>query len=360
MGANGRDALRGRSHPPSTNPPAGRVPGGYRPDGPRAIFPIPSSRSLPVRDPLDRPEASSAPDPEQLPLGMFEGVPLLPVETHGPDDEIIIVPVREPPVCGEWSYDDSELEEPRFVAKRIDGIPQPTMKATPIAPIRSIVDARPATAPPARRSVPVPGSVVTIAGAARPEPSRALRPTVEALRLAFEQSPSDTARALAYVAALEKKNDSTTALAVLDQAEAAGADGFQITCARANSLGAKLRYDDAEAMIRKAAKLRPDAPEVHLQTGILACRRGRWRDAVEPLRRSIALQEENAAAHYHIGEAFNHSDNLSGALAAYQRAAALEPDHWRALKGVGIILDRLGRSPEAADYYRRARDAQRA
>lgn len=314
-----------------------------------------------MHPPLDRPEPSSAPDPEQLPLGMFEGVPFLPMETHGPDDEILIVPVREPPVCGEWSYDDSELEEPRFVAKRIDGVPQPTMKATPIAPIRTVVDSRPASAPAPRRSVPAAGSVVTIAGAvAKPEPTRALRPTVEALRLAYEQSPSDTARVLAYVAALEKKNDSTAALTVLDQAEAAGADPFQVTCARANSLGAKLRYDDAEAMIRKAAKLRADAPEVHLQMGILACRRGRWRDAVEPLKRSIALLEANAAAHYHVGEALNHSDDLQGALAAYTRAAALEPDHWRALKGIGIMLDRLGRSPEAAEYYRRARDAQRA
>lgn len=314
-----------------------------------------------VHAPVNRSEPTSAPDPEQLPLGMFEGVPLLPVETHGPDDEIIVIPVREPPVCGEWSYDDSELEEPRFVAKRIDGIPQPTMKATPIAPIRTVVDSRPAGTPPARRSMPVPGSVVTVAGAAaKPEPTRAMRPTVEALRIAFEQSPADTARVLAYVSALEKKNDSTTALTVLDQAEAAGADLFQVTCARANSLGAKLRYDEAEAMIKKAAKLRADAPEVHLQTGILACRRGRWRDAVDPLRRSIELDDTNATAHYHIGEALNHADNLSGALAAYMRASALEPDHWRALKGVGIMLDRLGRSPEAAEYYRRARDAQRA
>lgn len=268
---------------------------------------------------------------------MFEGIPLVPVEVYGPDDEIVIVPVREPPVCGEWSYDDSELEEPRFVARRIDGVPAPTMKATPIAPIRTVVDSRPDAAP-----------------------SRALRPTFEALRLAFEQSPDDTTRALAYVSALEKKNDATLALAVLDQSEAAGGDAFLLTCARANALGGKLRYDDAEAMIKKAAKLMPDTAEVHLQTGILACRRARWRDAVEPLMRAIALSPENGAAQYHLAEALNHTDDKPGALAAYQRAAELEPDHWRALKGVGIVLDRLGRSPEAAEFYRRARDAQRA
>ena len=288
---------------------------------------------------------------------MFEGVPLVPLETIGPDDEIVIVPVREPPVCGEWSYDDSELEEPRFVARRVDGVAAPTSKATPIMPIRTLQDPR------------LHSTRVALAESVRPEaprpradaqPSRAHRPTLEALRLAFEQTPRDTVRALAYVAALEKKGDAAGALKVLDTAEAAGADAFGVTCARASALGATLKYADAEKMIRAAAKLQPESAEVLLQTGILACRRGRWRDAVEPLKRGAGLEPDNATAHYFIGEALNHTDDLPGALAAYERAAEIEPDHWRALKGVGIVLDRLGRSSDAATFYRRARDAQRA
>ena len=107
---------------------------------PHPTSPIPP---LQLPDPLDRPESGSAPDPEQLPLGMFEGIPMLPVEIYGPDDEVVIIPVREPPVCGEWSYDDSELEEPKFVAKRIDGVAAPTSRATPIHPIRAQIDPRP-------------------------------------------------------------------------------------------------------------------------------------------------------------------------------------------------------------------------
>ena len=97
-----------------------------------------------------------------------------------------------------------------------------------------------------------------------------------------------------------------------------------------------------------------------LQQGILACRRGRWREAVEPLKKSVALAPENAMAHYFYGEVLNQTDNLQGALAAYERAAELAADHWRALKGVGVMLDRLGRSDEAAAFYRRSREAQRA
>ncbi|HET8771886.1 MAG TPA: tetratricopeptide repeat protein [Gemmatimonadaceae bacterium] len=324
----------------------------------------------------DLTEPVSAPDPEQLPLGMFEGVPLVPVETIGPDDEIVIIPVREPPVCGEWSYDDSELEEPRFVASRIDGVDAPTSKATPIHPIRAIAAPRGAAQPAALRAAELAvarAAAHTVShesaavGAPRarkdpeaPTPSRALRPTIAALRLAFEQGPGDTARALAYIAALEKKGDNDLALAAIETAQAAGADAFQLLCAKASALGAKLRYSDAEKALKQAAKMKSDSPDVLLQQGILACRRGRWREAVEPLKKSVALAPENAMAHYFYGEVLNQTDNLAGALAAYERAAELEADHWRALKGVGVMLDRLGRSDEAAAFYRRSREAQRA
>ncbi len=303
-------------------------------------------------------EPSSAPDPHQLPLGVFGAEPV--GDAAQPGEELISVPLREPPVCGEWSYDDSELEETRFVARRIDGISAPTSKATPIHPIRVVVDPKSMAARAAAQQVP---PAATGAGSApgRPvaEPMRAPRPTLEALRLAFEHSPSDTARALAYITAQERANDAAGALKSIEKAEAAGADAFAMTCARASALGAMLKYDDAAKAIKAAQKLRPDHPEVLVQTGILACRRGRWKDAIDPLQRGAAAAPEHAQAQYYVGEALNHADRLDEARVAYERAATLDPENWRALKGIGIVLDRLGRSTEAADWYRRAREAQR-
>lgn len=303
-------------------------------------------------------EHPSAPDPYQLPLGVFgaESAPDAPVA----GEELVSVPLREPPVCGEWSYDDSELEETRFVARRIDGVLAPTSKATPIQPIRVVVDpkAMAARAAAAERGSTLSGTPVAAAPRTG-EPMRSLRPTLEALRLAFEHSPSDTTRALAYIAAQERSNDAAGALKTIEKAEAAGADPFAMTCARASALGASLKYDDAAKAIKAAQKLKPDHPEVLVQTGILACRRGRWKDAIDPLQRGVAGDPEHAQAHYYIGEALNHTDRLDDARVAYERAATLDPENWRALKGIGIVLDRLGRSPEAAEWYRRAREAQR-
>ncbi len=298
-------------------------------------------------------DPTSPPDPYQLPLGVFDADAVV-VDPATLTAEFVAVPLREPPVCGEWSYDDTELEEPRFVARRIDGISAPTSKATPIHPIRVVVDPKAMAARAAANNAASPSVVRGDASA------RSSRPTVEALRLAFEQTPSDTTRALAYIAAQERSNDAAGALKTVERAVAAGGDAFALTCARASALGALLKYDDAAKALKEAEKLKPEHPEVAVQTGILACRRARWKDAIEPLQRGVAGAPNHSQAHYFIGEALNHADRLEEARAAYERAAQLDPENWRALKGVGVVLDRLGRPPEAAEWYRRAREAQRA
>ena len=85
----------------------------------------------------------------------------------------------------------------------------------------------------------------------------------------------------------------------------------------------------------------------------------RWREAIDPLQRALSLDPSRAAAHYQLGDAYNQTDRLSDALEAYETAVRLQPDHWRALKGIGVILDRLGRPAEATVAYQRAREAQR-
>jgi Flp pilus assembly protein TadD len=79
---------------------------------------------------------------------------------------------------------------------------------------------------------------------------------------------------------------------------------------------------------------------------------------MDPLRRATELNPDNVAAFYYLGDACNHADALAGALEAFEAAARLEPDHWRALKGIGIVLDRMRRPQEAAAAYQRAREAQ--
>jgi tetratricopeptide (TPR) repeat protein len=98
--------------------------------------------------------------------------------------------------------------------------------------------------------------------------------------------------------------------------------------------------------------------EALTEQGIQLSRTARWRAAIEPLRRATELDANNATAFYYLGDAYNHTDSLSAALEAFESASRLQTDHWRALKGVGIVLDRMRRPQEAAAAYQRAREAQ--
>ena len=168
------------------------------------------------------------------------------------------------------------------------------------------------------------------------------------------------ARARALLAELlEKKGDVEGALAELGRAIDATPDDVQLLCARAAILTARGRYELAEADLRGAIRAEDRNPAVHIQLGILFCKRARWRDAVEHLRAAVERDPQLVAAHYYLGEAYNSIDDLPAALSAYEHAAQLEPTHLRALKGIGVVLDRLGRPADAAVAYQRARDIQR-
>ena len=64
---------------------------------------------------------------------------------------------------------------------------------------------------------------------------------------------------------------------------------------------------------------------MQLQLGMLFCKRARWREAIEPLRAASRPIPQHAAAHYHLGDAYNSIDDLPAALASYETAAQLQP-----------------------------------
>jgi Flp pilus assembly protein TadD len=293
-------------------------------------------------------------DPDQLTLGGLDAPASAPppqAEGGVSEEGDAAVPVREPPVCGEWSFDTEEMSESRAHAVIV---PTPAL-AQPAISVRidgkdlrrgeSIVPVVPPRAPPR----PAPRA---------PAPATPL-PALEELKSIHEAHPGDEQTALALSGALSKRGNIEGALGVLQRAIEAGGDGITLRCAKATILSTRLRYDDAEQELRRALKSKPDDPTVLLQQGILACRRAKWRDAVEPLDRVVRNDPLSGQGHFYLGEAMSKLDRLGDALEAYHRAAELEPDNWRAFKGVGMVLDRMGRSGEAAEFYRRARDGQR-
>jgi tetratricopeptide (TPR) repeat protein len=122
--------------------------------------------------------------------------------------------------------------------------------------------------------------------------------------------------------------------------------------------GAPAASPSAEASEKTTRAQHAAESEALTEQGIQLCRTARWRAAIEPLRRATELDAANAIAFYYLGDACNHADALTAALEAFESASRLQPDHWRALKGVGIVLDRMRRPQEATAAYQRAREAQ--
>jgi tetratricopeptide (TPR) repeat protein len=171
---------------------------------------------------------------------------------------------------------------------------------------------------------------------------------------------SANARARAALAGLlEKRGDVEGALGELGRALETTPDDVTILCARAAMLASRARYDLAEVDLRRAAKVNDRSAEVQVQLGMLFSKRARWREAIEPLLAAVAADPTRDDTHYYLGEAYNHIDDLPAALAAYEAASTLQPGNMRALQGIGIVLDRLGRPAEAAAAYRRARESQK-
>ena len=191
--------------------------------------------------------------------------------------------------------------------------------------------------------------------AARGEMSAALT----MLRALVSREPGNGRARAAIAGLLERRGDIEGALAELGRALDSQPDDISLLVARATLLASRARYDQAEVDLRRATRVNDRSAEVQVQLGMLFSKRARWREAIDPLLVAVAADPSRGDAQYYLGEAYNHIDDLPAALVAYEAAATLQPTNMRALKGIGIVLDRMGRPAEAAAAYRRARDSQK-
>jgi len=203
------------------------------------------------------------------------------------------------------------------------------------------------------------------------EDSTYLEPRVELASLYLEsERPADAERMLRDVLARDSSDAKTRAkLAGLLQAEGRVADAEReyrrvaaldtSNFAPLNDLGALLlnhteRYAEAEATLRQAERLAPQAPLVAANLGLVYQRLGRPAEAEREYRRAIGLDSLNPDRYEALGVFYFNETRVREAETAFKRAAALAPQSARLAGELGWTYRMEQRGREAEREYRRA------
>jgi protein O-mannosyl-transferase len=92
-------------------------------------------------------------------------------------------------------------------------------------------------------------------------------------------------------------------------------------------------------------------------SALLACawrQTAYWQDSRTIWTRTIDCTSQNYSAHYSLGVTLHVSGAIDQAMAEYQKALAIRPDHAEAHGHLGIALQQRGRREEAIAEYRKA------
>jgi Flp pilus assembly protein TadD len=117
-------------------------------------------------------------------------------------------------------------------------------------------------------------------------------------------------------------------------------------------LQATNRSTEALEVLRQHERLVPDDHHTLVEQGRCLADLGRLEEAEAVLRRAVRVRD--AAAEYNLGTVLDRQGRSEEARERYERALAIDPFHSRALNNFGIWLDRRGQSNAAITMLQRS------
>jgi tetratricopeptide (TPR) repeat protein len=106
------------------------------------------------------------------------------------------------------------------------------------------------------------------------------------------------------------------------------------------------QLEQAEKLYRQVLKQQPQPEALH-RLGIIAQRSGRSKEAVTYLRRSLAVQPQDASAHNSLGIILAEQGEFADAIEHLQQAIVLNPNHFNAYSNLGNVRRLQGKLSEA-------------
>lgn len=107
-------------------------------------------------------------------------------------------------------------------------------------------------------------------------------------------------------------------------------------------------------LLARAAAAAPNEAFIAHAYGESLCRMERWREAVPPLERAIALRTGFVEAHTALGNALGALGRSNEAAAHYRTAIAINPNLPEPHNNLGLVLAAQARHDEALEQYRAA------
>jgi tetratricopeptide (TPR) repeat protein len=137
------------------------------------------------------------------------------------------------------------------------------------------------------------------------------------------------------------------AVASFDQAHQAEPSSPLILINKGIGLLYLQKLPEAEDALGQAAKLAPQNPRVWYVQGLLARMEGKPQVAVDDFQKVVAINANDADAHYFLGTAYLEEQQFDHALAEFQTALRLNPVHASSMFGLARALQRLGKGEQA-------------
>lgn len=110
----------------------------------------------------------------------------------------------------------------------------------------------------------------------------------------------------------------------------------------AKVLGWAGKLEEAEAPLRRAAKVLEGDPDLHLNLGILWQKTGRPQLAVEQLERAVNLDPASAEAQFNLGVTYGHLGRLGEGIEALREALRRRGDYAEAHHNLSVLYRRAG------------------
>jgi len=200
---------------------------------------------------------------------------------------------------------------------------------------------------------PIPRSLLLPLGDAYLEKKEAAKAEA-AFRLALEQHSDDADAILGLAQAAQLKGDASSASSYLDRAKGSvfnSPDTLRRFALVAWDAG---RFEEANAALKEAVKLKPDDPAFQVALGTTWLKKPDLVEAEQAFRRALQLQSENSEAQMYLGYTLLLQARYSEARELLEKSLAKQPTVAQTSFYLGLIFQEQGDDAAAVQHFKRA------